>query len=49
VLLKHAETLRYIADYEGGSVELKDAQDIVQQAQLFVSALRGVLFANGDK
>jgi uncharacterized protein (UPF0332 family) len=45
VLLKHAETFRYVADYEGGSVELKDAQEIVQQAQVFVSALRVVLAA----
>lgn len=44
VLLKHAETFRYVADYEGGSVELQDAQEIVQQAQVFVSALRLMLF-----
>ena len=44
VLLKHAETFRYVADYEGGSVEPKDAQDIVQQSQIFVSALRLMLF-----
>jgi uncharacterized protein (UPF0332 family) len=43
VLLKHAETFRYVADYEGGSVELQDAQEIVQQAQFFVSALRLLL------
>lgn len=44
VLLKHAETFRYVADYEGGSVGLQDAQEIVQQAQIFVSALRSMLF-----
>jgi uncharacterized protein (UPF0332 family) len=43
MLLKHAETFRYVADYEGGSVELADAQNIVQQAQVFVSALRSIL------
>lgn len=46
VLLKHAETFRYVADYEGGSVELQDAQEIVQQAQVFVSALRLMLFSH---
>jgi len=40
VLLKHAETFRYVADYEGGSVDVKDAQELVQQAQAFVTALR---------
>ena len=38
-----AETFRYVADYEGGSVDAKDAQDIVQQSQIFVSALRLIL------
>lgn len=38
-LLKHAETFRYVADYEGGSVELSDAQMLVQQAASFVTAL----------
>ena len=45
VLLKHAETFRYVADYEGCSVAPRDAQDIVQQSQLFVSALRSLLIA----
>jgi uncharacterized protein (UPF0332 family) len=39
-LLKRAETFRYVADYEGGSVELSDAQEMVRQADVFVSALR---------
>lgn len=49
LLLKHAETFRYVADYEGGSVELTDAQDIVQQAQIFVSVLRSILFPPAGK
>lgn len=44
VLLKHAETFRYVADYGGGSVELQDAEYIVQQGQVFVYALRSLLF-----
>lgn len=43
VLLKHAETFRYVADYEGGSVDVRDAQEIVQQAQTFVVAVRLVI------
>ncbi|MEO6319756.1 MAG: HEPN domain-containing protein [Polaromonas sp.] len=38
--LKHAETFRYVADYEGGSVEWGDAKEIVEQAETFVSTLR---------
>lgn len=39
-LLKHAETFRYVADYEGDPVELSDARDIVEQAETFVAAMR---------
>ncbi len=39
-LLKHAETFRYVADYEGDPVELSDAQTQVEQAETFVSAMR---------
>ncbi len=39
-LLKHAETFRYVADYEGGPVELSDAKDMAEQAETFVSAMR---------
>lgn len=39
-LLKHAETFRYVADYEGDPVELNDAQTQVEQAETFVSAMR---------
>ncbi|MDL1863242.1 HEPN domain-containing protein [Betaproteobacteria bacterium PRO7] len=39
-LLKHAETFRYVADYEGDPVELGDARQLVQQAETFVAAVR---------
>ncbi|MCL2589665.1 MAG: HEPN domain-containing protein [Betaproteobacteria bacterium] len=39
-LLKQAETFRYVADYEGGPVELSDARKMVEQAETFVSAMR---------
>lgn len=39
-LLKHAETFRYVADYEGDPVELSDAQNMVEQAETFVAAIR---------
>ena len=38
-LLKHAETFRYVADYEGGPVELSDAKYMAEQAETFVSAM----------
>jgi uncharacterized protein (UPF0332 family) len=38
-LLKRAEEIRLIADYKGDSVELSDAQEIVAQAETFVSAM----------
>ena len=38
-LLKQAEAHRYIADYEGDSIELVDAQEMVKQAQIFVTAM----------
>lgn len=44
-MLKHAETFRYVADYEGGSVEFSDAKEIVEQAETFVAALRSKFFA----
>ena len=40
-LLKHAETFRYVAAYEGGPVELRDAREVVEQAESFVAAMRG--------
>jgi uncharacterized protein (UPF0332 family) len=38
-LLKQAETRRYIADYQGNSVELNDAREMVEQADAFVSSI----------
>lgn len=38
-LLKHAETFRYVADYNGDSVEQVDAKEMVGQAETFVSAI----------
>jgi uncharacterized protein (UPF0332 family) len=42
-LLKHAETRRYVADYESDPVDLGDAQEMVEQAELFVEAIRAGL------
>ena len=39
-LLGRAEEIRLVADYTGDSVELRDAQDIVSQAETFVAAIR---------
>ncbi|MHB8951277.1 MAG: HEPN domain-containing protein [Rhodoferax sp.] len=39
-LLKRAEEIRLVADYKDDSVELTDAQEMVEQAEVFVSALR---------
>lgn len=39
-LLKRAEEIRLVADYKGDSVELNDAQEMVEQAETFVSAMR---------
>lgn len=44
-LLKHAETYRYVADYEGQPVDLTDAQVIVSQAETFVSTMTRCLQA----
>jgi len=39
-LLKRAETFRYVADYEGNSVELSDAKEMVKHAETFVASMR---------
>ena len=39
-LLKRAEETRLIADYRGDSVELADAREMVEQAEMFVEAMR---------
>ncbi len=38
-LLKRAEEIRLVADYKGDSVELSDAQEMVTQAETFVTAM----------
>lgn len=42
-LLKRAEEIRLVADYKGDSVELSDAQEIVAQAETFVTAMHAEL------
>lgn len=39
-LLNRAEEIRLVADYKGDSVELVDAQEMVEQAQTFVTTLQ---------
>lgn len=39
-LLKRAEEIRLVADYKGDSVELGDAREMVEQAAVFVVAMR---------
>lgn len=39
-LLKRAEETRLVADYKGDAVELCDAQEMAEHAQVFVAALR---------
>ena len=42
-LLKCAEEIRLVADYQGDSVELADASEMVEQAEHFVEAIRNAL------
>jgi uncharacterized protein (UPF0332 family) len=42
-LLKHAEALRYVADYSDNAVDLADARGMVEQARTFVAAVRSIL------
>ena len=37
--MKRAEEIRLVADYKGDSVELSDAQEMVAQAETFVTAM----------
>ena len=39
-LLKRAEEIRLVADYKGDSVEFDDARQMVEQAEVFVDAMR---------
>lgn len=45
-LLKRAEEIRLVADYNGESVEVADAEQLVAQSRLFVSAMSD-LFMSG--
>lgn len=47
--LKHAETFRYVADYQGGSVETSDAREMVEQAETFVAAMRAEFMPEDSK
>ena len=38
--LKHAETFRYVADYEGSPISLNEARALVEQAEHIVAAVR---------
>ena len=44
-LLKHAETFRYVADYEDITVEGGDALQMVQHAETFVAAIRTIILS----
>ena len=44
-LLNRAAEIRLVADYTGDSVEQADAEQLVQQAENFVSALRAIFLA----
>lgn len=48
-LLKHAETFRYVADYEGDPVELDDAREMVTQAETFVAAMRSEFMPDAER
>lgn len=39
-LLKRAEEIRLVADYKGDSVELSDAREMIEQAKMFIEAMR---------
>ena len=39
-LMKRAEEIRLVADYKGDAVELADARQMVEQAEMFVAAMR---------
>ena len=39
-LLNRAHEIRQVADYNGASVEMADAQELVVQAEMFVAAMR---------
>ncbi len=43
--LNRAEEMRLVADYTGDSIELVDAEKIVEQAVTFVASIRAQLFS----
>ncbi len=45
-LLKRAEEIRLVADYNGESVELADAEQLVAQSRLFVSAMSDLFMSD---
>ena len=47
-LLKRAEEVRLVADYKGDSVELSDAQEMMEQAEIFVAAMRAKFMPKGS-
>lgn len=42
-LLKRAEEIRLVSDYQGDSVEPEDAHQMVGQAEEFIAAMRAVI------
>jgi quinolinate synthase len=44
--LKRAEEIRLVADYKGDSVELRDAREMVAQAETFVNAMHVEFMSN---
>jgi len=44
-LLNRAHEIRLVADYNDNSVELADAQEMVEQAKIFVAAMRAGFIA----
>jgi len=47
-LLKRAEEIRLVADYKGDSVEMSDAEEMVTQAEIFVTAMHAEFMPNQD-
>lgn len=48
-LLNRAHEIRQVADYNGESVELADAMELVGQAEAFVAAMRAGFMAEGSR
>ena len=47
--LNRAEEIRLVADYRGDSVEFDDAREMVEQAGVFVEAMRAEFMPNSRK